>query len=190
MQLPDENNFSIEKLLAAIETAAKLVNEKYLNVITSSENSLIVRERVFCYELYHQIRKILEDDHFLTLNGEIDKHGHKKFKQIEQKNPDFVFHVQGNDQTNAIIMEVKGTLEKKGLKKDFETIHNFISEHQYHAGVFFLYNHSLKELAYKMKNTLTSFSDSNYSKQIFIISLPKSGFLEKSIRLSELKDIK
>ena len=86
------------------------VEQPYYNLKTTYEPSGIVRERVFCYELYHQIRclQTKRNEIELTLNGEIDKRGHVAFTQEDQKNPDFVFHIQGEMIVNTIVLEVKG----------------------------------------------------------------------------------
>ncbi len=178
----------IEDIIGIITKAAVQVTEKYLRLTTTYEPSGIVRERVFCYELYHQLRLILDDSNKLTLNGEIDKRGHKDFKAKDRKNPDFVFHIPGQHFGNTIIFEVKGTLDKKGIIKDFETIITFISTYQYQAGVFLLYNNSLKSLMHVLGKKFDKFINSEYAKQIFIITLPNAHNIETVMTIDQLKD--
>lgn len=65
-------------------------------------------ERVYCYELYHQMRigwpKI---PHKLT--GEIDKGGHPRVRNgvLNRSKPDFTIHVPGNMDDNLLVIEVK-----------------------------------------------------------------------------------
>lgn len=64
----------------------------------------IVRERVFCYEFYHQIRLIQKGYSLGTLHPEIDKGGHEIFKDGDQKNPDFIFHTPGGMKGNQVFI--------------------------------------------------------------------------------------
>ncbi|MFA5576798.1 MAG: hypothetical protein WC983_05930 [Tissierellaceae bacterium] len=142
-----------------IKNAVNNVEQGYYKIKTTYNNEGIVRERVFCYELYYQIR-IIDNDGDLTLHGEIDKRGHKEIKKNDQKNPDFIFHHPGGFERNSIVMEVKGKLEGsignykeekdkwiyKGIYKDLITLDRFINNCQYKAGILLIYNHSLEEL--------------------------------------------
>jgi hypothetical protein len=134
-----------EKILNMIQESIRNVGMKYFMLETTYEPSGIVRERVFCYELYHQIR-IHHDNNTVTLNGEIDKSGHKKFNKLDRKNPDFVFHIPGQMEGNTSVIEVKGKLVKKDIIKDFNTLTLFVKKYDYKFGIFILYNHSLDEL--------------------------------------------
>lgn len=176
----------IEEIIKQIATAASHVADKYLNLTTTYEPSGIVRERVFCYELYHQLRLHVDDYQQLTLNGEIDKRGHPDFREVDRKNPDFVFHIPGQHEGNTIVCEVKGNLDISGIVKDLETITTFVSLYNYKAGVFLLYNHTLSELVDRYRNNIGVFINSQYADRIFIITLPVSGKIETVNRLNEL----
>ena len=87
----------------------------------------IYRERVYCYELYHQLRLRWPEDSRYRLNGEIDKRGHPYFMEDRwAPKPDFLIHVpESND--NFLIVEVK-TLDNLGrneVMKDFGTLRRF-----------------------------------------------------------------
>jgi len=60
-------------MIEIIAKAASLVGEPYLHMLKSHELSGKSRERVFCYELYHQIRMLTKEDNKISLNEEIDK---------------------------------------------------------------------------------------------------------------------
>lgn len=146
----------VDEYLNLIKEALDYVTDPYYNLKTTYEPSGIVRERVFCYELYHQMRRIQENtrQNKLTLNGEIDKRGHKKFARKDQKNPDFVLHIPGEMIGNTIIVEVKGQIEPNGCLKDFKTIKLFLHSYEYKLGVFILYNHTIQELREKLLDRL------------------------------------
>ena len=177
----------IYEIIEKIKKAAEKVTENYLKLTTTYEPSGIVRERVFCYELYHQLRLILGNSNMLTLNGEIDKRGHQDFKTEDRKNPDFVFHIPGQHKGNTIVFEVKGNLITDGIIKDFETIHTFVSSYQYQAGVFLLYNYTLSDLLKELGDNLKKFINSKYASQIYIITLPEAQKVEQVINLKQLQ---
>ena len=176
----------IDEIIQLIAFAASQVADKYLKLTTTYEPSGIVRERVFCYELYHQLRLLVDNTQKLTLNGEIDKRGHPDFKEEDRKNPDFVFHIPGQHEGNTIVCEVKGNLDVNGIVKDFETITTFVSSYKYQAGVFLLYNHTLSELIDRYRNDIEKFINSQYADRIFIITLPIAEKIEIVKRLNEL----
>src|SRR4030043_2172029 len=68
-----------------------------------------LRERVYCYELYYQLRKRLPQSFPYMLHGEIDKSGHDWIIKLfggSCPNPDFVVHVPGKPK-NLVVIEVK-----------------------------------------------------------------------------------
>ncbi len=176
----------MQEILDIICKAAGQVTQNYFKLTTTYEPSGIVRERVFCYELYHQLRCVLGDNHKLTLNGEIDKRGHQDFKEQDRKNPDFVFHIPGQHKGNTIIFEVKGNLDFDSILKDFETMTTFVSSYQYQAGVFLLYNYTLKDFKNGLGNKFDKFINSEIADQLFVITLPKAHSIETLTTLKEL----
>lgn len=180
----------MQDILEIIQKAAGQVTQNYFKLTTTYEPSGIVRERVFCYELYHQIRLVLRNNHKLTLNGEIDKRGHPDFKKKDRKNPDFVFHIPGGHEGNTIILEVKGNLDVDGITKDFNTMTKFVSSYQYQAGVFLLYNHTLNDLQKELGNKFDKYINSNIADQLFVITLPKESTVEQLKSFKELQQNK
>ncbi len=174
-------------ILNNICKAGVQVTQNYFKLETTYEPSGIVRERVFCYELYHQLRLVLGDNHKLTLNGEIDKRGHRDFREEDMKNPDFVFHIPGQHEGNTVIFEVKGNLDTDGIIKDFETMTTFVSNYKYKAGVFLLYNHTLSELLHRLGDKFNEFINSKIADKLFVITLPKAQTVDNVKSLAELQ---
>ena len=102
--------------------AAAGIPQHYFQLPVSGREGPIYRERVYCYELCHQLRMLLDEDAELkgyVLGGEIDKVGHAVIRRCA---PDFVFHKPGGMENNLVIVEVKpirGDIE--GARKDRET---------------------------------------------------------------------
>jgi hypothetical protein len=162
----------VNKCIKFLKVALCKVEPGFFRLATTYEPNGIVRERVFCYELYHQVRLTMGQDRTLSLNGEIDKRGHSKFAPEDQKNPDFVFHIPGEFETNTLIVEVKGRLDgPDDIEKDFETILTFVRKYQYKAGVFILYNHSFAEFQQEMGNRLEDLCKQSKADAVFILSI-------------------
>lgn len=90
----------------------------------------VFRERVYCYELYHQLRIAIADS-FLAetdyvLNGEVDKSGHHHFQEkgLLRLKPDLLLHCPGTMNGNHTVVEVKpANYRVVGLHKDLVTLH-------------------------------------------------------------------
>ena len=183
----------IEIFINLMVASLQEVRSEYFNLITTDEESGIVRERVFCYEFYHKMRCNMDETLGITLNGEVSKQSHQSFLKEHRKTPDFIFHRPGTMENNLIICEVKGKLfEKKGTKadliKDFETLEAFVSRYQYKAGVFVLYNHSLEELIDFFPPEKLSEMCNQCDDKIYIITVPSAGTVENVFNLESIKN--
>lgn len=168
-----ETDREIRAYLDLIKEALSTIDAGYFRLATTYEPSGITRERIFCYELYHQIRSRMPEGCPLTLNGEIDKRGHIEFDRKDQKNPDFVFHIPGTMEGNTLLVEVKGTLDYsvKDITDDLETALRFVSKYRYVAGLFILYNHNLRELRAKIKDRLADLSCQMDAERVYVLCI-------------------
>ena len=176
------------KYIDVLKKSLSKVEKKYFKLTTTYELHGIVRERVFCYELYHQIRKHLGENDILSLNGEIDKRGNIDFEKNDQKNPDFVFHVQGENKRNTLVVEVKGKIIRPSIQKDFRTLLLFVEKYNYTSGAFVLYNHNLKEFMDKMNGKMEEFRTHDDVSKINILCQNNSGAECESAQLKKLFD--
>ena len=79
----------------------------YFQVPVYESDKLFLRERVYCYELYHLLRLGLGNHYPCKLMGELDKTSHPVIQPIAGgKEPDFVWHEPGEEK-NIAIVEVK-----------------------------------------------------------------------------------
>lgn len=172
-------------------------------MVQTAEGDEKVRERVFCYELYHQMRLLQELPKYgfpqmseLTIAGELLKRGFVGFKSEdgntdEQKCPDFIFHVPKEHENNAIVMEVKGRTNsnsyKQGIYNDFKTINAFIKSRKlyYQAGVFLLYGHTQQEAIRVIRSITFDFKFVAPDK-IYIITKERNREEMKVKKLSEI----
>ena len=99
------------------------IHAHYFQLSIAESEELIYRERVYCYELYHQLRCIIGDDFPYKLNGEVDKSGHPLIRNA--KKPDFIIHQPGDMIHNLVVIEVKPVTVKdriSELREDIETL--------------------------------------------------------------------
>jgi hypothetical protein len=96
-------------VLDLIARATAEVADEYFQLPIAGEDPCY-RERVYCYELYHRLRvRWPEDLRAFTLSGEVDKSGHPVIRGplLHASKPDFLVHVPGGMNENALVMEVK-----------------------------------------------------------------------------------
>lgn len=103
----------------------------------------VYRERVYCYELYHQLRLRWPTDQGFPwrLNGKVDKRSHVYFQTepATAPKPDFLVHQPGRHR-NYMVIEVKpGTVRMKGLRKDLATLRTFCEDFDYERGIQLIY---------------------------------------------------
>lgn len=144
--------------LKLIYTAMGKIKSDYFFVAETGRRLPIARERVYCYELYHQMRCLegaqpMEDGAVnCVINGEIDKSGHPIIK--ENFNPDFVIHCQGEMSKNLCVVEVKTKYNKAGVEKDFNTIKCMMHCYHYTFGVFIITGETIKTFKAKLDTGL------------------------------------
>ena len=173
---PAEIDNEVRRSLDLVRAGAENVKADYFRLTTTYDTSGIVRERVFCYELYHQMRLLMGEEVSLFLHGEIDKHGHRDFSALDQKNPDFVLHVPGTHEGNTLVIEVKGTIGYPRSKyvADFNNLITFVTRYRYRAGLFLLYNHSMAALK-RIIIPPEDFENRAVWGRIYILALEKPG---------------
>lgn len=153
----------------------------------------LVRERYFCYELYHQMRcldKEMKYSHNNTIiSPEIDKRGYKLIEN--NKVPDIIIHEPGTMHNNILIAEVKGVLDTKGIAKDINTLSVFLNDCNYKYAILILYNSTLEELIKKLhkikaKEDYKSIKNKKYFNKLEIICKKDKISKIESIYLNEL----
>lgn len=162
-----QQNFEI--FLDALLNATSEIQERYFRLPVTYRN-YIFRERAYCYELYHQLKQLLQDDFPYVLSGEINKAGHPLISTYcGQIIPDFLVHNPGymGPDDNLVILEVK-TIQRanfnnegKDLLKDMNTIGCMTSiKNGYYKGIILIFGSNYGEKkseivkVYKKKNNI------------------------------------
>ncbi|MGA2606022.1 MAG: hypothetical protein ABSH01_01040 [Terriglobia bacterium] len=100
----------------------------------------VYRERVYCYELYHQMRLRWPDGSPYRLNGEVDKSAHPCFQQMDagRPKPDLLVHQPGSGEYNHAVIEVK-SVAGEDIQKDLETLSLFRNDFGYQRAIYLIY---------------------------------------------------
>ena len=100
-----------------LESATVALEPEYFR-LSVADGEPAYRERVYCYELYHQMRTLWPSSCEYVLNGEVDKQQHPNFANRGFPKPDFIVHVPGTHDNFAVI-EVKGpSASPAGIRND------------------------------------------------------------------------
>ena len=115
----------------------------YFRTPIAGQDEEIFRERLFCYELYHQLRIVFDEKGFgYWLGGELDKSKHPLIRGDFK--PDFVVHEPGFMDKNLCVLEVKPvTGAIAGFAKDITTLATFVTKYEYHAGILLVFGDAL-----------------------------------------------
>lgn len=107
----------------------------------------IYRERVYCYELYHQMRLLWpKEGTTLRLNGEVDKKAHPVMSELDMHLaiPDLLVHGPGYMARNFAVIEVKPqTASTPGIEKDVRTLSEFRRFAGYERAIYLHYGREL-----------------------------------------------
>jgi len=133
-------------------------------------------ERVFCYELYHQVRVLMEqhyrknsisEDDDVLFQAELKKDQLQDVSQCfsDQVNPlkkayipDFLLHAPGSFQHQELIIEVKSNpvISSSDIKDDLLKLHEFIVSYQHRMGLFLTVNTHPRRIIHLIKELIES----------------------------------
>lgn len=158
------------------------------------EDGILYRfgERVYCYELYHQLRNLIdiervENPGYLPgcyLQGELKKLqilellDHFNLEHLgERFTPDLLMHTPGNMDLNAYVIEVKVSLglTVNEASRDIRKILRFIHAFGYRKAIFLAINTSQEEFSNLLNNDASPDAVKNViteelASQIFIVT--------------------
>lgn len=150
---------ALNVFLEALKKATRKVPQNYFQLPVAGQKLPIYRERVYCYELYHQLRVALPHDFHFSLAGEVDKSGHPIIRTppLNRWKPDFLVHSAGNMKGNLLAVEVKSGLAKsRGIKKDIEMLISCLNHSNYEYGMLLIYGGRSSQWLGKLKQFVGS----------------------------------
>jgi len=165
-----------------IKRATERIPQKYFCLPVAGADSRYF-ERVYCYELYHQMRRLMcnnEGFSQFNLTGEAPK-GNKKI-------PDFLIHEPGveNESSNLAIIEVKPVkyLQNKFIINDLEKLTSFVIESQYKIGIYLFYGDNDRYFE-KIKAKIYSLASSNPDIKLEKIAIyHHKNFSEQAVKIN------
>lgn len=131
----------------------------------------IYRERVYCYELYHQMRLAWPKDNKYVINGEVDKSGHQLIRGngLNNVKPDLLVHTPGDMSGNYAVIEVKPiNALSQNILKDLKTLTAFRRHAGYKRGIFLIYGSGNIDAIFEK---IIDFSKSQESIDILLIEI-------------------
>lgn len=138
----------MEQLNQVLSQATASIEQLYFQLPIDGSDP-IFRERVYCYELYHQLRRIWPPDSPFRLNGEVDKQGHARIQATGARvaSPDLLVHIPGSMADNHAIIEVKPSSARlDGVCKDIRTLSQYRSLVGYQRAVYLFYGQLPEQL--------------------------------------------
>ena len=121
----------MERLNRIFGRATKAIGPGYFQLNVDGGDP-IYRERVYCYELYHQMRTRWPRDTEFYLNGEIDKAAHPILMHLgdaAKAKPDLLVHRPGYMTGNHAIIEVKHcNAGNDGIRSDLRKLSLFVRD--------------------------------------------------------------
>lgn len=143
------------------KAAARVADHCFeLPIATKKGSKKAFRERVYCYELYHQLRIVLGDRFPYKLHGEVDKSGHEIVPG--KKKPDFIIHDPGDMDKNLAVIEVKPanvTNNIEDLEKDLKTLEIFLGKKvKYYRGIMLVYSEHREKIPENILSMVTDYS--------------------------------
>jgi hypothetical protein len=133
----------MDELTSILERATAVIELGYFH-LTVDGGDPVYRERVYCYELYHQMRMLWPKGTPFYLNGEIDKAAHPILMELgaDSAKPDLLVHRPGYMSGNYAIIEVKSPgASNEGIRSDLKKLSLFIKAVGYQRAVYLLYGY-------------------------------------------------
>jgi hypothetical protein len=155
----------IKRLVQMLATAASQVTVEYFQLPVVDADAMY-RERVYCSELYYQLRCLWKAFPF-SLGGEVDKARHHHFRggPYAKAKPDFLVHVPGEMDRNLAAVEVKpATAGIVALRKDLQKLTWFCHHAQYFRGLLLVYGEAGERS--KLQEKLRSAADHQVDRAV------------------------
>ena len=150
-----------QRFLKCLMKAIQNIDTHYFQLHFAGNDKLKYRERVYCYELYHQLRLLLGNDFPYKLDGELDKEGHAIISG--KKKPDFVIHVPGEMGQNLVVIEVKTVNVKDKIRElieDIDKLKMFItSKASYYRAIMLIYGSVNGDLPQNIRQEIENVHD-------------------------------
>ena len=134
-----------------LRCSAARIDAAYFQLPIAGKEDPEYRERVYAYELYHQLRQLWPQKLAkYSLGGEVDKSGHPLIRgnELDNAKPDLIVHVPGGMSGNLAVVEIKpAPRAREGADQDLRKLAAFCDPERgkYAGGIFLAYGTSLED---------------------------------------------
>lgn len=151
----------MQELSALLKSATQRLPEQYFQVNIDGGNP-IYRERVYCYELYHQLRCLwpIATDYYL--NGELDKAAHPILADLGAAGikPDLLVHKPGYMSGNHAMIEVKPCrAQSYGITKDLNNLALFKNNVGYERAIYLVFGYEVEAMLVQVRKIAQKIGD-------------------------------
>jgi hypothetical protein len=155
MPLLNTHQQDFSRFIECFKLATRNIGQEYMQLpVAGFQNTIsIYRERVYCYELYHQLRIAMGDNFGFSISGEVDKRSHPlmRGRDLTNTKPDLLIHTPGDMGGNLAIIEVKPVNAlRNNIEKDLRTLTAFRRDGGYFQAIYLIYG--LNESAFNRIN--------------------------------------
>lgn len=157
----DVSNEGMPEFTAIFENALSRISVEYFQIRIDGGDP-VYRERVYCYELYHQLRCLWPPTSPYRLNGELDKAAHPILKKLgaDRAKPDLLVHQPGYMKGNYAIVEVKRAAVKcSDIRSDLVKLSLFRDRVGYPRAIFLLFGYEAESTANRVMTIANQMSD-------------------------------
>jgi len=137
----------MEELSSILRKATEAIEADYFHLHIDG-GAPVYRERVYSYELYHQMRARWPIECLFRLNGEVDKRAHPILRQrgVGALQPDLLVHGPGSMNRNHAIIEIKSSdAGTGGIRKDLTTLATFMNSVNYERAIYLIYGSEINQ---------------------------------------------
>ena len=160
-----------QKFVECLKEAAAKMEEHYFRLPVAGAQKPMIRERVYCYELYHQLRLALPDDFPYKLHGEVDKISHPNLERSlgSARKPDFIVHVPGTGY-NLVVIEVKPVVPNNiaGIREDLKILQRFLEVANYYRAIMLLYGDGRNALRERVVSELNRLCGESTGRMLLV----------------------
>lgn len=176
---------ALEEFLAALSRSTAQIESDFFSVPFAGMASAVYRERVYCYELYHQLRCALPSDFLYRPAGEVDKASHPLIRHSFK--PDLLIHQAGTMTGNLVALEVKpGTAGTEKLGKDLDTLLYLVEEGLYSLGILLVYGGVLRQWSRRLQQAVNTRRSDSLMDKVIVYWHPEPGCEAKPTSWNEI----
>ena len=117
----------VAAFLESVRIATRLIKPPYFCIPLHGLAEQKYRERVYCYELYHQLRCCTRQDVWCVLSGAKTQLPLPIFRRLFNRTmPDFLLHVPSEMGANVVVMNINPiTARSQDIERDVKALKRF-----------------------------------------------------------------